>query len=562
MALVVLQLAGTMGSLLLPSLNADIIDHGIVRGDIPRIWRIGGWMLLASLGQVVASVAATYCASRIAMGVGHGLRRDVFAQVQTFSTREVQRFGAATLVTRGTNDVQQVQITTFLGLSMLVQAPIMGVGGVVMAMRQDVELSWVIGVSVLVMLVGLGSLVLRLLPRFRIVQERLDELTRVVREQIQGVRVVRAFVREDAERARFELTNQGLYDANLAAGRLIVAMFPLVMAVMSVSQVGVLWFGGQRVADGAMQVGALTAFLSYLVQILMSVMMATMVATMLPRAQVSSERLSEVLHTVSSLVPSQAQRVLPSGALEVRLDAVTLRYPGAERPVLDNVSFVVPAGTTTAVIGGTGSGKSTLLRVIPRLVDVDSGAVLLAGVDVRDVEYAALAGSVATVPQTAWLFAGTVAENLRFARPDASDDELAVALADAQAGFVHDMGGLDATVTQGGASLSGGQRQRLAIARALVAQAPVLLLDDSFSALDATTERDLRSRLRERRGQSTVIVVSQRVASVRDADQIVVLDEGRVVGVGTHADLLATCATYAEIVDSQEDAPASSGALS
>ncbi|MFK5645804.1 ABC transporter ATP-binding protein [Ornithinimicrobium sp. LYQ121] len=549
-----LQLVATVASLWLPTLNADIIDLGIARGDTAYIWRVGGVMLGASALQVVAQISAVWGAARIAMGLGRDLRAGVFDHVLSFSTREMGQFGAPTLITRSTNDVQQVQMLTFMSLVMLVAAPITGVGGVIMAVRQDVGLSWLIAVAVTVLLAGMGLVIARMVPLFRAQQTMLDSINRVLREQISGIRVVRAFTREADERARFDRTNTELTGVGLKVGDLMALMFPFVMLVMNLSSVGVIWFGAQRVESGAMQVGALTAYISYLIQILMSIMMATMVATMIPRASVSAERIGAVLDTATSVVtPAEPVQV---GSLRgiVELREVDFAYPGAEAPVLHDVSLAARPGTTTAIVGGTGSGKSTLLRLLPRLADVTGGQVLVDGVDVRDLAPADLWSRVGLVPQRPYLFSGTVATNLRFGHPEATDEQLWEALRVAQAqDFVGAFAeGLDHPIAQGGTNVSGGQRQRLCIARALVAEPEIYLFDDSFSALDLATDARLRAALRPITTRSTVIVVAQRISTIVDAEQIVVLDAGRVVGVGTHDELLATNETYAEIARSQE----------
>lgn len=552
----VLQLVATIASLLLPTLNADIIDDGVARGDTGEIWRLGAIMLAVSLVQAVAQVGATWAAARTAMGVGRDLRARIFDRVLAFSSREMGQFGAATLITRSTNDVQQIQQLSFMALVMLVAAPITGIGGVYMAMRQDIGLWPLIAVAVGVLLLAIGLVIWRMVPLFRAQQKQLDTVNRVLREQISGVRVVRAFTRERQEIDRFRVTNTELTRIGLRVGDLMALMFPVVMLVMNLSSVGVIWFGAQRVEAGQMEVGALTAYISYLIQILMSIMMATMVATMIPRASVSAERIGEVVQTSSSVVTPVAPhpRGAETGAGTVELDRVDFTYPGAEAPVLHDVTFTARPGTTTAIVGGTGSGKTTLLRLIPRLADVSDGAVRLDGVDVRDLAPEDLWTQVGLVPQRPYLFSGTVASNLRFGNPGASDEELWEALRVAQAeDFVSGYAdGLEHPIAQGGTNVSGGQRQRLCIARALVARPDIYLFDDSFSALDVATDARLRAALRPHTRQATVVVVAQRISTVLDADQIVVLDAGRVVGLGTHAELLRTNETYAEIARSQE----------
>ena len=550
---VALQLVGTIASLYLPSLNAQIIDQGVARGDTGYIMRTGGWMLLVSLVQIACSIAAVYFGARAGMSFGRDLRSAIFHRVSEFSEREVGRFGAPTLITRTTNDVQQVQMLVVLSCTMLVAAPIMCVGGILMALREDVGLSWLVLVSVPVMVTAIGLIIRRLMPTFRQMQERIDVVNRVLREQITGVRVVRAFVREPYETRRFGAANAELTDTALRAGRLFALIFPTVMLVFNAASVSVLWFGALRVDAGQLQIGALIAFLQYLVQILMSVMMATFMAMMVPRAVICADRATEVLDTETSVVPP-AEPVQPrDGAGGVEFRGATFQYPGAEAPVLRDISFRARAGEVTAIIGGTGAGKTTLLSLVPRLFDVTGGAVLVEGVDVRELDFDTLYRRIGMVPQRPYLFSGTVASNLRYGNPDATDEELWRFLEIAQArDFVEAMpGGLDAPIAQGGTTVSGGQRQRLAIARALVHQPAIYLFDDSFSALDLGTDARLRAALRPIIRQAVVLVVAQRVSTIVDADQIVVLDDGGVVGIGRHEELLETCEAYAEIVDSQ-----------
>ncbi|MFI5486541.1 ABC transporter ATP-binding protein [Micromonospora echinaurantiaca] len=555
-AVVLLQFVGTMASLYLPSLNADIIDLGVARGDTDYILRTGGWMLLVSLAQIVCSIGAVHLGARTAMGFGRDVRAAIFTHVNRFSAREVARFGAPSLITRNTNDVQQVQMLVLMSCTMLVAAPIMSVGGVVMALREDVGLSWLMLVSVPVLAVTLGLVTRRMVPGFRLMQTRIDAVNRVLREQITGIRVVRAFVREPYETRRFATVNADLTATALQTGRLMALVFPVVMLVLNVSSVAVLWFGAQRVDAGAIQVGALTAFLQYLMQILMAVMMATFMLMMVPRAAVGAERIVEVLDTDSSVLPPAAPvtEVPTRGELELR--EVRFQYPGAAEPVLRDVSFRVTAGTTTAIVGSTGAGKTTLLSLIPRLVDATAGAVLVDGVDVRELAPDELWRRIGLVPQRPYLFTGTVASNLRYGNPDATDAELWAALEIAQArDFVAAMPeGLAAPIAQGGTNVSGGQRQRLAIARALVRRPEIYLFDDSFSALDLGTDARLRAALRPVTADAAVVIVAQRVSTIVDADQIIVLENGGVVGVGRHEQLLKTCPTYAEIVASQQTA--------
>ncbi|MEU7135423.1 ABC transporter ATP-binding protein [Streptomyces sp. NPDC046261] len=550
---VLLQLVQTLATLYLPTLNADIIDKGVVKGDTGYILKTGSLMLAVTLAQVVCAIGAVYYGARTAMAVGRDLRGAVFDRVQSFSAREMGHFGAPSLITRTTNDVQQVQMLALMTFTLMVSAPIMCVGGIVMALNQDVPLSGLLLFIVPALALIVTLIVRRMRPLFRSVQERIDTVNRVLREQITGIRVIRAFVRDTHERKRFTGANADLMDVSLRAGRLMSLMFPSVMLVVNVSSVAVVWFGGHRIDDGGMQIGALTAFLAYLMQILMAIMMATFMFMMVPRAEVCAERIQEVLTTDSSVVPPAAPVTELRGRGHLELRGVAFGYPGAEEPVLKDVSFVARPGEVTAVIGSTGSGKSTLLGLIPRLFDATAGSVLVDGVDVRDLDPAVMAEAVGLVPQKPYLFSGTVASNLRYGRPDASDEELWQALETAQArDFVEAMEGqLQAPVAQGGSNVSGGQRQRLAIARALVRKPEIYLFDDSFSALDYATDARLRAALARETGQATVLIVAQRVSTIRDADRIVVLDEGRVVGTGTHTALMGTNETYREIVLSQ-----------
>jgi ATP-binding cassette subfamily B protein len=550
---VVLQLIGTIASLYLPSLNADIIDNGVVTGDTDYIIRVGVWMLAVSLLQVACAIVAVYFGARTAMGFGRDLRSSIFSRVAEFSGREVAAFGAPSLITRNTNDVQQVQTLIMMSLTMMVMAPIMMVGGVIMALRQDVGLSWLVVVAVPVLGVIIGFIVSRMVPSYRVMQTRIDTVNRVLREQTSGIRVLRAFVREPFEAERFGRANQELTDVSLTVGRWMAAMFPAVILVLNVASVAVLWFGGMRVEAGLMEIGSLTAFLAYLVQILMSVMMATFMLVMLPRATVSADRIGEVLDTDSSVVPPAVGVTDVKARGELELRGVGFSYPGASHPVLKDVSFVARPGQTTAIVGSTGAGKTTLMSLIPRLFDATEGSVLVDGVDVRELDPDTLWSKVGLVPQKAYLFSGTIASNLRYGKPDATHDEMWAALEIAQArDFVEEMPeGLEAPIAQGGTNVSGGQRQRLAIARALIRRPELYLFDDSFSALDLATDARLRRALKPTTADATVLIVAQRVSTIADADQILVLDDGEVVGLGTHNSLLATCPTYIEIVESQ-----------
>ena len=550
---VIFQLLQSIASLYLPTLNADIIDNGVATGDTGYILRTGGLMLLITFAQIVCAIIAVYFGAKAAMALGRDLRSAVFTRVGEFSEQEVTRFGAPSLITRSTNDVQQVQIMVLTSATLMVAAPILCIGGIIMAMRQDLQLSWLIAVSVPVLLVAVLLIVSRMIPQFRKMQKRIDTVNRVLREQLTGIRVIRAFVREDVESERFGRANAEVTDTALRAGRLIALMFPVVMLVLNVSSVAVIWFGSFRIEDGSMQVGTLIAFLSYLMQILMSVMMATFMVVMIPRAAVCADRISEVLDTESSVRPPAHPVNTTTGNGQVELVDVAFAYPGAEQPVLSNVTFFARPGETTAIIGSTGSGKTTLINLIPRLFDATSGSVLFDGVDVKELNPDLLWGHIGLVPQKPYLFSGTVRTNLQYGKPDATDDELWQALATAQAkDFVEEMtGGLDAPISQGGTSVSGGQRQRLAIARALVKRPTLYIFDDSFSALDLATDARLRQALKRDTDGATLIIVAQRVSTIIDADQILVLDDGRIVGRGTHDQLLESSETYREIVLSQ-----------
>ncbi|QUW91151.1 ABC transporter ATP-binding protein [Streptomyces sp. V17-9] len=551
--LVALQFLQTCASLYLPTLNADMIDNGVVEGDSGYILSYGALMIGISLAQVVCNIGAVFYGARTAAALGRDVRGAVFDRVQSFSAREVGHFGAPSLITRTTNDVQQVQMLALMSFTLMVSAPIMCVGGIVMALGLDVPLSGVLLGVVPVLAICVTLIVRKLRPLFRKMQVRLDTVNRVLREQITGNRVIRAFVRDEYEQQRFRKANTELTEVSLGTGNLLALMFPVVMTVVNLSSIAVVWFGAHRIDSGGMQIGDLTAFLAYLMQIVMSVMMATFMFMMVPRAEVCAERIQEVLGTESSVVPPVAPvtELRRHGHLEIR--EAGFRYPGAEEPVLRNIGLVAKPGETTAVIGSTGSGKSTLLGLVPRLFDATDGEVLVNGVDVRTVDPKTLAKVVSLVPQKPYLFAGTVATNLRYGNPDATDEELWHALAVAQAKeFVSELeGGLDAPISQGGTNVSGGQRQRLAIARTLVQRPEIYLFDDSFSALDYATDAALRAALAQETAEATVVIVAQRVATIRDADRIVVLDEGRVVGVGRHHELMADNETYREIVLSQ-----------
>lgn len=552
-AIVALQLVQTLAALYLPTLNADIIDYGVVRSDTGYIMHTGAIMLAVTLVQMGCSIAAVYYAARTAMALGRDLRANVFDRVLTFSAREVGQFGAPSLITRTTNDVQQVQLLALMTFTLMMSAPIMCVGGILMALNQDVPLSALLLIAVPLLGVIISVIISRMRPMFRLMQERIDRINQVLREQITGIRVIRAFVRDVDEQRRFAMVNTELFDVSRGVGRLMAYMFPLVVLVMNVSSVAVLWFGGHRIDSGGMQIGALTAFLSYLMQILMAVMMATFMFMMVPRAEVCAERITEVVGTDSSVVlPSHSTaRGSRRGHLELR--DVGYRLPGAEEPVLRGISLTARPGEVTAIIGSTGSGKTTLLNLIPRLMDATAGVVLVDGVDVRELDQRVLSKAVGLVPQKPYLFTGTVASNLRYGNTDATDDELWQALATAQAReFVEQMpDGLQARIAQGGTNVSGGQRQRLAIARALVRRPEIYLFDDSFSALDYATDAALRTALERETAGATVVIVAQRVSTIRGADRIVVLDKGAVIGSGTHEELMSANEVYREIVLSQ-----------
>jgi ATP-binding cassette, subfamily B, multidrug efflux pump len=549
----VFQLVQTMANLYLPGLNADIIDKGVVTGDTGYIVRTGAVMLVVTLVQIVCAVVAVYFGARTAMALGRDLRAAVFNKVQTFAAREVAQFGASTLITRSTNDVQQVQMIVFMTFTFMVAAPIMCFGGIVLALRQDLKLSTLLVVVVPALALSVGLVIRRLRPLFRLMQTKIDTINRVMREQITGIRVIRAFVKEGYERERFGVANRDNMQTAIAVGRLTSLMFPIVMLTLNASVVAATWFGGLRIGSGGMQVGTLVAFQSYLIQILMAVMMATFMFMLFPRAEVSAERISEVLDTGPSVVARDGAVRRPVQAGLVEVSGASFAYPGAEMDVLHCIDLVARPGETTAVIGSTGSGKSTLLNLIPRLIDVTGGAVRLDGVDVRELVPDDVWSAIGLVPQRPYLFTGTVASNLRYGRPDATDAELWEALEIAQADdFVAAMPEkLDAPIAQGGTNVSGGQRQRLAIARALVKRPRVYLFDDSFSALDYATDAALRLALRPVTRDAAVVIVAQRVSTIRRADRIVVLDEGCVVGTGTHEELMAGCGTYREIVLSQ-----------
>ena len=547
---IVLQLVTTLATLYLPDLNADIINNGVAQADVPYIWRTGRTMLAVALVQIAAAIAAVWFASQVAMDTGRDIRAAVYNRVSDFDSEEMAHFGAATLVTRGTNDVQQVQMTFLLFMNFMVAAPIMAIGGIIMALRQDAGMSWLVVTAVLVLAVVVGVTAAILMPLFKRMQTKLDAINGLLREQIAGIRVVRAFGREDYEAERFTDANHDITRLSLNIGRVFVTMFPVIMLILNLATAAVLWFGGHRVDEGLVEVGSLTAFMQYLMQILMAVLMGVFMLMMLPRAIVCADRIEEVLgYEVKASVAGGAS----IGKGNVRFEDVSYTYPGAEQPVLEGISFEARPGTTTAIIGSTASGKTTLAGLLPRLYSPTSGSVLIDGHPVTRIPRQELVKAVAMVPQKPWLFSGTVASNLRMGNPDAADDELWAALRVAQAGFVDD---LDMPISQGGTNVSGGQRQRLCIARMFVADPKVYVFDDSFSALDATTEANLNAAMREVVQERTVIVVAQKVSSIRHADQILVMEAGRIVARGTHDELLETSETYREIAASQAEVDA------
>ncbi|MDT5287445.1 MAG: ATP-binding cassette, subfamily multidrug efflux pump [Mycobacterium sp.] len=560
----VLQVVSTLASLYLPTINARIIDDGVAKGDTGTITELGGIMLVVTGMQVVCAIGAVYFGSRAGMGFGRDMRSAIFHHVTGLSAEETARFGAPTLLTRTTNDVQQIQLLVAMTCTMLITAPIMSVGGIVMAVHQNAGLSWLLVVSVPVLGLANYWIVGHLLPLFRNMQRLIDGINRVLREQLSGIRVIRAFARESLERGRFAGASQELSDTALSIGRWQALMLPVTTLVINMSSVALIWFGGKRIDDGEMQVGSLIAFLSYFMQILMAVLLVTIILVLLPRAAVCAERISEVLSTVPAITSPEHPRRPATVSGEIRIEAAAFRYPGADRPVLQDVSLTARPGTTTAVVGSTGSGKSTLISLICRLYDLTGGAVVIDGIDVRDYDTEQLWSAIGLVPQRGYLFSGTVAENLRYGKADATDEEMWEALRVAAAdGFVSaHPDGLEMPVAQGGINFSGGQRQRLAIARAVIRRPAVYLFDDAFSALDVHTDARVRAALREVSADATVVIVSQRISTVAEADQVVVIDDGAVVGTGTHESLLADCPIYAEFADSQSVAGAAPAATS
>jgi ATP-binding cassette, subfamily B, multidrug efflux pump len=552
-AVTVFQLASTLALLYLPTVNAAVIDNGVAKGDTETIVRLGGLMLTTAGVVVLCSVGVMYFGSRTAMGLGRDLRTAIFHHVTGFSAQEVARFGAPSLLTRTTNDVQQIEVLVQLGCTMLITAPIMCIGGIVMALHQDAGLSWLLVVSIPVLAVVDYWIVSHMLPLFHSMQKLVDDINRIMRDQLSGIRVIRAFTRESFERERFGRANLAVSSRRLMAVNWQVLMTPITMFTINVSSVAVIWFGGLRINAGQMQVGSLIAFLAYLMQILWAVLTATLILIMVPRASVSADRITEVLSTTTAIKSPPIPKRPPTVQGVVRLVGASFCYPGADRPVLQNVSLTALPGTTTAIVGSTGSGKSTAISLICRLYDVTSGSVLVDGVDVRDYDTEQLWSAVGLVPQRGYLFSGTVADNLRIGKADATDDEMWEALMVASAeGFVRaHQDGLQMPVAQGGINFSGGQRQRLAIARAVIRRPPVYLFDDPFSALDVHTDARVRTALREVSANATVIIVAQRISTVIEADRVIVIDDGRVVGDGTHESLLSDCPTYAEFADSQ-----------
>ena len=547
------QFVQAMAGLFLPTLNSDIINNGVIKNDVGYIWRMGGIMLLVTLAQVTFSVAAVFIGSKVAMGFGRDVRRNLFHQVNSFSSREVAQFGAPSLITRITNDVQQVQMLVLMTCTLILGAPFTAIGGIAMAMHQDLGLSRILMVSIPILAVLLALIISSMVPTFRKMQERIDRINEIMREQLTGIRVVRAFAREPEEAERFAVANTALTETALRGGRLQALMFPTATLIVNFSSVAVVWFGSDRISQGLMRPGALIAFLTYLTQILMSVMMTTWMAALIPRSAVSAERIMEVLSTDTSVVISETPVTDISSTAQLTFDHVGFQYPGAEFPVLNDISVAVNAGETLAVVGSTGSGKTTFVNLVARMFDATSGVVRLDGVDVRDLAPEALWSRVGMVPQKPYLFSGTVASNLRYGKEDATEEEMWDALRIAQAeDFVKAMpGGLEATIAQGGTNVSGGQRQRLAIARALIRQPEIYLFDDSFSALDLATDARLRAALEPHVRKAVVVVVAQRVSTIQRANKILVLEDGECVGLGTHDELLSTCATYQEIVSSQ-----------
>ena len=549
----VLLLAQAIANLYLPLLNAELINEGVAKGDVGYILHIGLIMLASSLAVLVSSIALTYLSSKVAMAFGRDLRRDVFGAVEKFSTQELNKFGAPSLITRNTNDVQQVQMVLFMGLTMMISAPITGIGAAILAVHTNLKLSSLMLVTIPAMSIIIFFLLRRVVPLFRVGQVKIDRINQVLREQISGIRVIRAFVKTPIEEQRFDVANTDLMENTLKVTRTFAFMFPSLNLVLNLSSVAVIWMGARLVDDGNLQVGDLTAFLAYLLQILYSVMMAVMMSLMIPRAATSADRIQEVLGTTSTVV-DPLEPVTPAkrtGVIEFR--DVEFRYPGAEHPVLQHISFTAKPATTTAIVGSTGSGKSTLLNLLSRFMDPSDGQVLIDGIDIKQQSLESIWEQISLVPQRPYLFGNSLINNLRYGRVDATDEQVWSALETAQAaGFVRELPELlDTSIAQGGTNLSGGQRQRVTIARALIKDSPILLLDDSFSALDFATDAKLRAALDDKAHDKTIVIVGQRVSSIMHADQILVLDQGQIVGCGTHQELLESCTVYQEIVYSQ-----------
>ncbi|ANE03592.1 ABC transporter ATP-binding protein [Corynebacterium crudilactis] len=560
LAVIIFQLAQSITSLWLPTLNADIIDNGVVTGDIGYIWRTGGIMLALTLIQVACAIAGVYFGSKLAMSVGRDLRAAIFDKVVNFSEREMGQFGAPSLITRNTNDVQQIQMLVQMTSTLMISAPMLAIGGIIMAVRQDLGLSWLMVVSIPALIIIVSLIIVRMVPMFQLMQKRIDRINQIMREQLTGIRVIRAFVREDEEHERFTTASKNVAEIGLRTGNLMALMFPAVMLVMNLSAVAVIWFGAFQVESGETQIGTLFAFLQYIMQILMGVMMAAFMFVMVPRAAVSADRVGEVLHATLSVKAPEKPITPAKSTGEIVFNKATFAFPGADEPVLNSVSFQVKPGSTTAIIGSTGAGKSTLIGLVPRLFDATEGVITVDGTNVRDFEPLELWSRIGLVPQKSFLFSGTIASNLRYGNEEATDAQLWEALAIAQAtDFVRELpDGLDSEIAQGGTNVSGGQRQRLAIARALLKQPEIYIFDDSFSALDVSTDAALRRALSTHLPNATKLIVAQRVSTIRDADQIVVLENGEIAGIGNHENLLKTCTTYKEIVDSQETAQAQS----
>lgn len=549
----VLAFAQSMANLYLPNLMADIVDNGIAKQDTAYIWREGGLMLLVTLGGTIAAIIGSFFSSRVATGFGKIIRRELFAHVEKFSLHEFDAVNTASLITRTTNDTTQVQQVYVIILGMMITAPMMLVGGIIMAVAQDRGLSLILVVIIPVLVATIVILMTRAIPLFQSMQKKLDKLNQVLDEGLTGVRVIRAFDRVKHEEERFDEANLDLTDVSIRVNRMIASLMPIMMLVLNVSSVAILWFGAIRINNGDMEVGALIAFLQYAMQILFALLMVSMMFIMLPRSAASADRINEVLAIVPEIKDGAAVRLAEDMRGYIEFRDVTFSYPGAEEPALSGVNFSAQPGQVTAIIGGTGAGKSTLISLIPRFYDIDSGSILVDGVDVREMAQEHLRSKIGFVPQKAVLFSGTIIDNIRYGKEGASDDEIKYAAKIAQASeFIAEMpDGFDSVIAQGGTNVSGGQKQRLSIARALVRKPEIYVFDDSFSALDFKTDSRLRAALKKETLEATVLIVAQRVSTVMDADQIIVLDEGRVAGIGTHQELMRTCEVYYEIVSSQ-----------